>query len=85
MEDIMKTSACRKCEAHREVVDELDDAVWAEEPWLELAFRDLWERSWRSVAEAKPNLVAHLIGDCTVMPVVECLLDSLLQAIAHIG
>ena len=77
MEDIMKLGAWRKSEADSYFIDELGDAVGPKEARLQLPFGRLGQRRDWAMAKAEQDLVAHGVGDVTVLFVVVELLHSL--------
>ena len=66
MKDIMDAGAGWQVEADGDIVDELGDAVGAEEAQLELAGGSLGKERRRPLPEPKERPVAHLVLDVTM-------------------
>jgi len=87
VEHVVKASVRRKLQAHGDIVDELDDAVRADEAGLELARGRPGEGGGGTLSKTKKSPIANLVGHRPMLSVVVALLHGLrlLQAVAHVG
>jgi hypothetical protein len=87
MKHIVNASSGRQGKADHDIVDQLGDAVWPEEVWLELTGDSLGKGRRRTLPEKEERLVTHPVFDVAVHLVIVQLLHrlSLFQLVVDVG